>query len=66
MLLGSRHRFEGHLGKARRGLLVHVEDGGIWAIDADADASALVGKRVKVEGTRSGFDRIAVEWIIAA
>ena len=66
MPVGSRHRFVGRLGLARRGLLVHVEDGGVWALHADADATALVGKRVKVDGTRSGFDRIDVEWIAAA
>ena len=66
MPMGSRHRLEGQLMNAPRGLLVHVEDGGVWALDADDGARALVGKRVKVEGTRSGFDRIDVEWIIAA
>ena len=66
MPIGSRYRLEGQLRNARRGLLVQVDDGGVWALDADPDAKALVGKRVKVEGTRSGFDRIDVEWIIAA
>ena len=66
MPIGSRHRLEGQLRQAPRGLLVHVEDGGVWSLDADADAEALVGKRVKAEGTRTGFDRIDVEWIVAA
>ena len=66
MPVRSRYRLEGQLSKTRRGLLVHVDDGGIWALDADDAASALVGKRVKLEGTRSGFDRIDVEWIAAA
>ena len=66
MPIGSRYRLGGQLSKARRGLLVHVDDGGVWALDADAAVDALVGKRVKLEGTRSGFDRIDVEWIVAA
>ena len=66
MTIGSRHRLEGQLVKATRGLLVRVDDGGVWALDADSKAIALVGKRVKIEGTRSGFDRIDVEWINAA
>ena len=66
MPIGSRYRLEGQLSNAPRGLLVQVDDGGVWALDADPDAKALVGQRVKVEGTRSGFDRIDVEWIIAA
>ena len=70
MPIRSRHRLEGQRRQAPRGLLVQVEDGGVWALDADADADAdaeaLVGKRVKVEGTRTGFDCIDVEWIVAA
>ncbi|MES2288158.1 MAG: DUF5818 domain-containing protein [Pseudomonadota bacterium] len=46
-----------------RGLLVEVDDGGIYALDTDPDAKDLVGHRVTIEGVRSGFDRIAVEWI---
>lgn len=65
MPVGSHHRLEGRLTQSPRGLLLRLEDQGIWALDTDPDAEALIGKRVKVEGTRSGFDRIDVEWIAA-
>lgn len=63
--LGSRQRLKGQLITASRGLIVRIDDGGVWALDADAEANALIGKREKVEGTRSGFDRIEVKWIAA-
>jgi hypothetical protein len=48
---------------SQRGLLLEMDDGGVYALDADPDARKLLGQRVSVEGTRSGFDRIDVEWI---
>jgi Protein of unknown function (DUF5818) len=39
---------------------VHVEDGAIWLLDAHPDAAALADKRVKLKGTRSGFDKFSV------
>lgn len=61
--MGSRHRVTGRLMQARRGLVLEVEDGGIYALDMDRAAAELLGQRVTVEGTRSGFDRLDVEWI---
>ncbi|WBY08149.1 DUF5818 domain-containing protein [Sphingomonas sp. 7/4-4] len=49
--------------KSRRGLVLEVEDGGVYALDVDRPVAGLVGQRVTVEGTRSGFDRLDVEWI---
>lgn len=46
-----------------RGLILQVDDGGVWALDAPSRAYKLVGTRVTVEGVRSGFDRLDVEWI---
>jgi hypothetical protein len=40
-----------------------MDDGGVWALDHDRNVTKLVGLRVLVEGTRSGFDRIDVDWI---
>jgi hypothetical protein len=60
---GTRHRVTGLLLNAARGLIVEVDGGGVWALDADSDARKLVGRRVTVEGIRSGFDRLDVEWI---
>jgi hypothetical protein len=44
-------------------LLIEVDGGGVWALDADGKAAKLVGQRVTVEGVRSGFDRLDVDWI---
>jgi hypothetical protein len=46
--------------------VLEVDDGGVWALDLDHDPNALLGRRVTVEGVRSGFDRLDVEWIGSA
>ena len=48
---------------SKRGLVIEVDDGGVYALDADPDAANFVGQRVMIEGTRNGFDRLDVEWI---
>lgn len=63
MPLGSRHRVSGLLKRSSRGFVLEVEDGGVWALDLDRNPKAIVGRRVTVEGVRSGFDRLDVEWI---
>ena len=63
MPMGSRHRLEGLLLNSKRGLVLQMNDGGVWTLDHDRNAAKLVGLRVIVEGTRSGFDRIDVDWI---
>lgn len=63
MPLGSRHRVTGLLLRSQRGLVLQVDAGGVWALDADRSVAQHVGSRVTVEGVRSGFDRIDVEWI---
>ncbi|MDP9412522.1 MAG: DUF5818 domain-containing protein [Pseudomonadota bacterium] len=63
MPIGTRHRLKGLLLDRRRGLVLQVDDGGVWALDTEPEANRLVGRRVVVEGTRSGFDRLDVEWI---
>jgi hypothetical protein len=60
---GTRHRVEGLLESSARGLVLRMDGGGIWALDTDASAEPHVRQRVTVEGVRSGFDRIAVDWI---
>lgn len=64
MPIGARHRLEGLLLNSKRGLVLQVDNGGVWALDHDRDAAKLVGLRVVLEGTRSGFDRLDVEWIV--
>ncbi|MES2291111.1 MAG: DUF5818 domain-containing protein [Pseudomonadota bacterium] len=49
--------------KSKRGLVFEMDDGGIYALDADAGAREFLGQRVAVEGIRNGFDRLDVEWI---
>lgn len=61
--MGSRHRVTGILLDSARGLVLEVDGGGVWALDAHGSARKLLGRRVTVEGTRSGFDRLDVDWI---
>jgi hypothetical protein len=61
--IGTRYRLEGLLLTSERGLVLQMDDGGVWALDTDAGADSQAGRRVIVEGIRSGFDRIDVEWI---
>lgn len=63
MPIGARHRLEGLLLNSKRGLVLQIDDGGVWALDHDHDVLKLVGLRVVLEGTRSGFDHIDVDWI---
>lgn len=65
-MMGTRHRLTGILKDARRGLILEMADGGVYALDCARDARKHLGQRVIVEGIRSGFDRIDVEWIGAA
>jgi hypothetical protein len=63
MALHARHRLTGELMSSVRGLLLKIDDGGIYALEAEPDARRLLGHRVTVEGTSMGLDRIGVEWI---
>jgi hypothetical protein len=63
MPMGTRHRLTGLLLSSARGIILRLDDGGVYALDAASSAEELLGRRVTVEGTRSGFDRIDVEWI---
>lgn len=59
---GTRYRLEGLLLNSKRGPVLQIDSGGVWALDAD-DVRHLFGQRVRLEGIRSGYDRIDVEWI---
>ena len=63
MPMGTRHRVTGRLLEARRGLVLEMDDGGVYALDTELAARELLGRRVIVEGVRSGFDRLDVTWI---
>ncbi len=60
---GTRYRLEGLLLSSERGPVLQIDDGGTWALDLNNDAQDLLGRRVRIEGLRSGFDRIDVDWI---
>lgn len=57
---GSRHELAGMLLAHGRSLVLRVDDGGEWRLDAPARAWSLVGRRVTVTGTRDDFDLLAV------
>ena len=61
--IGTRYRLEGLLLTSARGPVLQIDDGGVWALDADPHVLTYAGRRVVIEGIRSGFDRIDVEWI---
>ncbi|MCA1200185.1 DUF5818 domain-containing protein [Sphingomonas sp. R647] len=66
MPMGTRHRVTGFLKDSRRGLILEVDGGGVYALDAEPGARQFLGRKVTVEGVRSGFDRLDVDWIGAA
>lgn len=59
---GTRHVLTGTLHLARRGFELHMDGGGVWALDVPSwcRARRLLGQRVTVEGTRSGFDLLDI------
>ena len=63
MPLGTRHELIGLLLEDRGSLVLDVDDGGTWRLDAGRGARRLLGERVRVEGVRDGFDLLAVERI---
>jgi Protein of unknown function (DUF5818) len=58
MMFGTLHREAGRLMTSARGLILTLDDGGIFALDAEPAATALVGHRVILEGIRKGLDRL--------
>ena len=57
---GSFHIETGLLLRQRGRLILLREDGGIWRLSADAEADQLLGRRVRLEGIRIGFDLLDV------
>lgn len=57
---GSRHIETGMLLEGRHGLVLRRDEGGEWRLDAPLRAQRLVGRRVRVDGVRDGFDLLAV------
>lgn len=60
---GTAHELVGLLLRDGRSLVLRVDDGGEWRLDAPGRAWRLLGRRVRVTGTRDGFDLLAVRSI---
>jgi hypothetical protein len=63
MPIGTHHRVSGVLLASRRGPILQVDDGGVWAIDTHRSITAFLGQRVTVEGRRAGYDLLEIDWI---
>jgi len=60
---GTHHDEIGLLLREGRFLVLQRDDGGRWRLDVSPRADALLGRRVRVQGTRSGFDLLDVRQI---
>ncbi|MCW2349177.1 DUF5818 domain-containing protein [Sphingobium sp. B12D2B] len=64
---GTHHILTGILLTGRRGFELHVDGGGVWALDVLSwrRSRRMLGRRITVEGTRAGFDLLDVHamWI---
>ena len=58
-----RKRVSGVLNHGGRGLNILTDAGDLWVIDREDVDPNLLGRRVTVEGTQSGYDRLQVAWI---
>jgi hypothetical protein len=62
---GTTHEETGLLLTDRGQLALARDEGGTWRLDAGWRARRLLGRRVRVVGTRDGFDLLAVTRIDA-
>ncbi len=62
--LGTFHVEDGLLLRQRGGLILQRDDGGRWRLTTEPDAEQHLGRRVRVEGVRSGFDMLDVSRIV--
>ena len=60
---GSRHSLEGLLLRGHGRLILQKDDGGRWRLDVERTAERWLGRRVRVDGIRNGFDELLVERI---
>ena len=63
MPMGSRHDEIGLLRWDRGTLILLRDEGGRWRLETGRRAEAMVGQRVRIVGTRVGFDLLAVSKI---
>lgn len=57
---GTTHNETGLLLREGCWLVLMRDDGGRWRLDVSGKAERLLGRRVRVEGVRSGFDLLDV------
>lgn len=57
---GSRHCETGLLLRGDLGLVLRLDGGGEWQLEAPGKAERYIGQRVRIEGIRDGFDLLAV------
>lgn len=63
MSRGARYVETGILRPGRCGYALEMDGGGMWQLDVTRSARRYLGRRVTVEGTRSGFDLLDVHRI---
>lgn len=67
MPIGTHHTETGWLNEHNGQLVLRVDGGGRWRLDVGLilswQARRLLGKRVRVEGVRDGFDLLVVRTI---
>jgi hypothetical protein len=63
MPVGTHHQETGVLIEDANQLLLRRDHGGHWRLDAPRGSRRLLGQRVQICGTRTGFDWLDVESI---
>lgn len=63
MPIGSHHNETGMLVQDGDLLYLQRDAGGYWHIDAPDKVRTLLGRRVRVIGVRTGFDRLTAKLI---
>lgn len=63
MPLGTDHVEDGMLLREGAWLVLVRDDGGRWRLDLPRRHEVLLGRRVRVHGTRTGFDLLDVSRI---
>ena len=63
MPIGSHHDETGVLVRDGDLLYLQRDAGGHWEIDAPVEAINLLGRRVRVVGRRTGFDRLTANQV---
>lgn len=59
---GTRIRLSGKRRNSRRGPLLVTADGDVWVLEGTDEVELPSKGDVIVEGVKTGFDRIRIEW----